>query len=161
MSTNGNIAISTVAAGDDLVAVVGLMRAYAASLPVDLGYQNFEAEMAAMPGKYAPPKGVLLLARDADGVPIGCVALRPMDEAGRCEMKRLYIAPEGRGRGLGRMLVEALMSEARRIGYREICLDTLPHMGEAMALYATLGFAPIAPYYGPAPAGTRFLGRML
>lgn len=153
--------IEAVCGGEDLAAVIALMRAYARSLPVDLGYQNFEAEMAAMPGKYAPPAGVLLLARNADALPIGCVALRPLDDAGRCEMKRLYIAPEGRGQGLGRMLVEGLMIEARRIGYREICLDTLPHMGEAMALYATLGFAPIATYYGPAPQGTRFLGRML
>ncbi len=146
---------------EDLDRVAGLFRRYAASLPVDLGYQNFEAELAGLPGKYAPPQGVLLLARDAIGDPIGCVALRPMDEPGRCEMKRLYIAREGRGRGLGRRLVEALMQEARRIGYREICLDTLPHMDEAMGLYEKLGFTPIQPYYGPAPAGTRFLGRTL
>lgn len=154
-------AIDLVRNPDDLVAVIALMRAYASSLPVDLGYQNFEAEMAAMPGKYAAPMGALLLARRSDGLPIGCVALRPMHEPGRCEMKRLYIAPEGRGQGLGRRLVEALMQDARRIGYREICLDTLPHMADAMGLYAKLGFAAIPPYYGPAPTGTRFLGRML
>lgn len=160
-ANSGATSISAVRSREDLDAVIALMRAYAASLPVDLGYQNFDAEMADMPGKYAAPTGVLLLARDGGGRPIGCVALRPMDEPGRCEMKRLYIAPAGRGLGLGRRLVEALMIEARRIGYREICLDTLPHMDDAMGLYAKLGFAAIPPYYGPAPDGTRFLGRML
>ncbi len=159
--TADGITITVASGGDDLAAVIALMRAYAASLPVDLGYQNFEAEMAAMPGKYAPPKGVLLLARNKSRSPIGCVALRPMDDAGRCEMKRLYVAPEGRGIGLGRRLVEALIAEARRIGYREICLDTLPHMDEAMGLYGRLGFTAIPPYYGPAPEGTRFMGRLL
>ena len=105
---------------EDVATVVVLFRAYAASLSVDLAYQNFEAEMQAMPGAYAPPAGALLLARDADGSPLGAVALRPMAEAGHCEMKRLYVAPAGRGRGVGEGLVNALATTARGIGYREM-----------------------------------------
>ena len=145
---------------DDLAAIAGLFRAYAASLPVDLGYQDFEAELAALPGKYAPPAGALLIARDGAGAPLGCVALRPMAD-GCCEMKRLYAAPAGRGLGLGRALAEAICAEARRRGYREIRLDTLPTMTEAQGLYARLGFVPTAPYYDTPVAGTRFLARAL
>ncbi|HWT10978.1 MAG TPA: GNAT family N-acetyltransferase [Roseomonas sp.] len=148
------------AAPDDVAAIAGLFRAYAASLPVDLGYQDFEAELAALPGKYAPPAGALLIARDAAGAPLGCVALRPMAD-GCCEMKRLYVAPAGRGLGLGRALAEAICAEARCLGYREIRLDTLPTMTEAQALYARLGFVPTAPYYDTPVAGTRFLARAL
>src|ERR1700733_6356013 len=88
---------------EDLEATKALFNAYAASLGINLSYQNFVAEMAAMPGKYAPPKGELLLARDKVGAAIGCVGLRPLED-GVCEMKRLYVAPEGRGLGLGRAL---------------------------------------------------------
>src|SRR6202035_4575987 len=101
--------------------------------------QDFEAEMAAMPGKYAPPAGELLLARDGAGKPVGCVGLRPIEPAGCCEMKRLYVAPEGRGIGLGKALVDALVEVAERIGYREIKLDTLPSMAGAQSLYRKLG----------------------
>ncbi len=145
----------------DIAAAVTLFRAYAASLPVDLGYQNFEAELAAMPGKYAPPGGALLLARGADGAAIGCVALRPMDEPGCCEMKRLYVAPEGRGSGLGRALVEAIIGEATRLGYREIRLDTLATMTGAIALYRKSGFVPMAAYYDTPIEGTIFLARVI
>lgn len=149
------------ATAGDIAAVAALFRAYAASLPVDLAYQDFAAELAGLPGKYAPPAGALLLARGAARAPLGCVALRPMDAPGRCEMKRLYVSPAGRGLGLGRALVEAIFDEARRLGHREICLDTLPSMTEAIALYARLGFAPIAPYYDTPVAGTHFLARAL
>ena len=86
----------------DLAAVVDLFRAYAASLDVDLAFQDFEAELAGMPGKYARPKGALLLARGSDGAPVGCVGLRPMHAAGCCEMKRLFVTPEGPGCRAGR-----------------------------------------------------------
>jgi ribosomal protein S18 acetylase RimI-like enzyme len=142
---------------EDLAAVIVLFRAYAASLDVDLAYQGFEEEMAAMPGKYAPPCGVLLLARGANGAALGAVALRPVEPAGCCEMKRLYVAPEGRGLGVGEALVRALLTEARRIGYREVRLDTLPSMATAFALYRKLGFQEMAPYYDTPVAGTRFL----
>jgi N-acetylglutamate synthase-like GNAT family acetyltransferase len=87
--------------------------------------------MEAMLGKYAPPAGELLLARFANGTPVGCVGLRPIEEDGCCEMKRLYVAPEARGSGLGERLVAAVMREAERIGYREVRLDTLPFMRDS------------------------------
>jgi len=146
---------------DDLAAVVALFRAYAASLDVDLAYQGFEAEMAAMPGKYAPPAGRLLLARSGGGTPLGCVGLRPLDPPGCCEMKRLYVAPEGRGIGLGARLVAAVIGEAEAIGYREMRLDSLPSMGPAIALYRRHGFETMAPYYDTPVAGTVFLRRVL
>ncbi|MBE9606053.1 GNAT family N-acetyltransferase [Acetobacteraceae bacterium H6797] len=113
-----------------------------------------------MPGKYAPPKGALLLARNTEGTAIGCVALRPLAE-GCCEMKRLYVSPEGRGLGLGRALLEAILAEARRIGYREIRLDTLPGMDSAIALYEKAGFSRIPAYYETPLAGTIFMAKPL
>ena len=96
-----------------------------------------------------------------DGTPVGSVALRPIEPAGSCEMKRLYVSPEGRGMGIGEKLVCVLTQEARRIGYNEIRLDTLPTMTGAMALYRKLGFEEIAPYYDTPVAGTRFMRLML
>jgi ribosomal protein S18 acetylase RimI-like enzyme len=154
-------AIVTVQAPSDLADVITLFTAYAGSLSIDLTYQGFAGEMAAMPGKYAPPKGELLLARGADGQPLGCVGLRPLDAPGCCEMKRLYVAPEGRGLGVGRALAEEIISAAKRIGYREMRLDTLPEMDKAIAIYRTLGFVPIAPYYDTPIAGTLFLAKQL
>src|SRR5215213_4907593 len=153
--------IARVRTAADFDSVIKLFRAYADSLGIDLSYQNFEAEMAAMPGKYAPPRGDLLLARDPSGAPIGCVGLRPLDISGCCEMKRLYVSPERRGVGLGRRLVEAVVREAKRIGYKEIRLDTLPSMAGALALYRKLGFEPMEPYYDTPVVGTVFLRRSL
>ncbi|MDC0667143.1 GNAT family N-acetyltransferase [Nannocystis radixulma] len=149
--------ISPASGPPDITAVAQLFAAYAASLGVDLGYQDFETELASLPGKYAPPSGALLLARDATRMPVGCVALRPLADAGACEMKRLYVAPEGRGLGLGKALLAAIIGEARRIGYREIRLDALPTMTAAQALYRAHGFEPMAPYYDTPVAGTAFL----
>ena len=145
----------------DVEAVAALLRAYAASLPVDLAYQNFAAELATLPGPYAPPLGALLLARSPVGAAIGCVALRPLADRGAAEMKRLYVAPEGRGLGLGRALVEAIVREAGRLGYGEIRLDTLPSMRQAQALYRKCGFAEALPYYPTPVAGTLFMRRSL
>jgi ribosomal protein S18 acetylase RimI-like enzyme len=145
----------------DLAAVALLFRAYAASLPVGLGYQDFDGELAGLPGKYASPAGELLLACDAAGAPLGCVALRPLAPAGVCEMKRLYLDPAARGSGLGRALASQVIETARRLGYRELRLDTLPSMGAAQALYADMGFTEIAPYYAPTPEGTVFLALRL
>jgi GNAT superfamily N-acetyltransferase len=141
----------------DLAAAVKLFRAYASSLNVDLGYQNFEAELETMPGKYAPPRGELLLARSSQGDPVGCVGLRPIQPEGCCEMKRLYVSPEGRGCGMGERLVVAIVREAERIGYHEMRLDTLPSMKEAIALYRKCGFEPIEPYYDSPVIGTIFM----
>lgn len=146
---------------EELEVIAALFEAYAASLSVDLDYQDFGAELASLPGKYAPPRGALLLARDASGRPLGCVGLRPIAIAGVCEMKRLFLAPEARGLGVGRALAEAVVEEARRIGYRELRLDTLATMTAARGLYRQLGFVEIAPYYAPTPAGTTFMALAL
>jgi ribosomal protein S18 acetylase RimI-like enzyme len=136
-------------------------RAYAASLSIDLTYQDFEAELAALPGKYAPPSGALLLARGAGGDALGCVALRPLGELGFCEMKRLYVDPSARGLGLGKALVEVILHEAGRLGYAEMRLDTLPSMKAALALYGSFGFERIGPYYDTPVPGTVFLAKRL
>lgn len=136
-----------------------MFRAYAAALGIDLGFQDFEAELDGLPGKYAAPRGRLLLAWQGSDA-VGCIALRPID-ARRSEMKRLYLRPDTRGSGLGRRLAERLCEEARLAGYRQICLDTLPSMTAARGLYDELGFRPTAPYvYNPLP-GAIFLARDL
>ncbi|SHJ08437.1 Acetyltransferase (GNAT) family protein [Roseomonas rosea] len=145
----------------DLAAVAQLFRDYAASLGIDLGFQGFEAELAGLPGRYAPPGGALLLARGEAGDPLGCVALRQIGGEGACEMKRLYVAPTARGLGLGRALVEAILAEAARLGHAEMRLDSLPSMTGAIALYRSMGFTPIAPYYATPIAGTMFLARRI
>lgn len=146
---------------DDLAAVADLFAGYAASLPVDLGYQDFDGELAALPGKYAPPGGELFLARDAAGAPLGCVGLRPLPDEACCEMKRLFLLPAARGLGLGRALTERVIDQARRLGCRELRLDTLATMTAAQALYRSLGFEPIDPYYAPTPEGTVFMSLRL
>jgi putative acetyltransferase len=201
----------------DLPAIMSLFRAYAASLPIDLGYQGFDGELASLPGKYAPPTGALLIARDANGAALGCVAMRPLDpsppgegvaqratgfrraeaasaaQAGGaaaplsestapsslpspsklgdtlpsregwsvCEMKRLYVAPAGRGQGLGRQLALAIIEAARAAGHHEMRLDTLSSMHEAQALYRALGFTEIAAYYDTPIEGTVFMSLKL
>lgn len=144
----------------DLADAAALFRAYAGALPVDLAWQGFAAELDSLPGRYAPPDGALLLARAAGGAAVGCVAMRSLGR-GVCEMKRLYVAPAGRGLGLGRALAQAVIAAAEAAGYREIRLDTLPTMGPALALYRALGFTAIAPYYETPVAGTVFLSRPL
>jgi len=128
----------------DLPAVAELFQEYAAALPVDLGAQGFIEELAELPGSYKAPRGTLLLARFDGGDACGCVALRPLTE-NACEVKRLYVSPSARGAGIGRALVSALLSEARHLGYREVKLDTLSNMIEAISLYRSFGFRPIPP----------------
>ena len=134
---------------------------YAASLPIDLGFQGFDAELAGLPGEYAAPHGQLLLAQSEDnGETLACGALRPLpdcDYANACEMKRLYVRPAGRGLGLGRLLAQALLDEARRAGYSVMLLDTLDEMEAARTLYASLGFVEIPPYYYSPVAGAHYL----
>lgn len=140
--------------GEQIAQVRELMREYAASLGVDLSYQNFDRELAELPGNYAPPSGTLLLAMAGDAA-AGCVAIRPLG-AGFCEMKRLYVRPEWRASGLGKRLVEAAIEDARQAGHRYLRLDTLPAMSAARHLYAAMGFREIAPYYSSPVAGTSF-----
>lgn len=153
--------IRPVSTADDLEAVRALFEGYAASLPVDLGYQDFGDELAALPGKYAGPRGELLLARDDLGGPLGCVGLRPIAPEGCCEMKRLFLLPAARGLGLGLAMTQAMIAAARARGYGELRLDTLPGMSAAIGLYERLGFRRIAPYYAPTPAGTIFMALSL
>jgi putative acetyltransferase len=136
-----------------------LFREYSEQLGVDLCFQGFEQELAGLPGEYAPPKGRLLLASHG-GSPIGCAALRDLG-GGACEMKRLYVRSEGRGVGVGRRLAEALIAEARAIGYTLMRLDTLPQMREALILYRSLGFYEIGPYRFNPVEGTVYLEKRL
>jgi GNAT superfamily N-acetyltransferase len=148
------------AGSGDVADIAALFRAYAATLPVDLAPQGFEQELKKLPGAYARPSGALLIARAGDGAPLGCTALRRIDDE-ICEVKRLYVAPEARGAGLGRALVAAATERANRAGYREIKLDTLPGMHAAIALYEKSGFAPIAPYGSHPYPGLICLGKVL
>ena len=140
------VAIAPARDGADIDAARALFREYVAALGVALDFQDFDAELATLPGKYAAPRGALLLAT-VDGEPAACVALRPLD-AGTCEMKRLYVRPAFRALGLGRRLVETILAEARARGYVRMRLDTLrDHMGTAEAMYRRLGFVDIPAYY--------------
>jgi putative acetyltransferase len=136
-----------------------ILREYAASLDVDLCFQGFETELATLPGEYAPPSGQLLLAL-VDGELAGCGAFRPLpdvDYPNACEMKRLYVRPAFRRFGLGRLLAQRLLDEARRAGFSNMLLDTLDDMESARELYATLGFDDVAPYYYNPIPGAHYL----
>jgi carbonic anhydrase len=132
-------------------------RNYAGWLGVDLSYQNFEQEMASLPGAYAAPQGRLFYA-EVDGRPAGCVGVRPLNDSdGVCEMKRLYVAPEERRRGIGAALALAAIKAAKEIGYRKLIIDTLPNMRMAVKLYRELGFTEAPNYYQTPVEGTMFL----
>ncbi len=140
---------------DELPFVQQLFREYADGLGIDLCFQDFEAELTGLPGRYSRPAGgVWLATRDTEAS--GCIALRPIDSA-TAEMKRLYVRPAFRGTGLGRRLAERVIVEAREAGYRRICLDTMPSMSDAVRLYRSLGFSPIEPYcFNPVPGAMYF-----
>ncbi|HQQ69669.1 MAG TPA: GNAT family N-acetyltransferase [Alicycliphilus sp.] len=136
-----------------------IFQEYADSLGVDLEFQNFSQEVARLPGEYAAPRGMLLLA-EVDGAIAGCCAFRALDNvdyANACEMKRLYVRKAFRGFGLGRQLAEAILDAARQAGYACALLDTLDGMEAARALYAGLGFVEIPPYYHNPVAGSHYL----
>ena len=153
------VELLTPATAELLAATRSIFRDYAASLGVDLCFQNFEAELAALPGEYAPPSGALLLAL-VDGEVAGCGALRPLPEsdyANACEMKRLYVRPAYRKFGLGRLLAQALLDRGLQAGYSAMLLDTLDDMEAARSLYASLGFEEIPPYYFNPIPGAHYL----
>lgn len=154
-----NIALITPENGDLVEATRNIFREYAASLGIDLNFQNFDEELAALPGDYAAPAGQLLLAL-VDGEIAGCGAIRPLldaDYPNACEMKRLYVRPVFRRFGLGRLIAQRLLDDARRAGYSEMLLDTLDDMESARELYASLGFEATTPYYYNPIPGAHYL----
>jgi ribosomal protein S18 acetylase RimI-like enzyme len=158
-AATGRIELFVAATPAQLDAARELFREYAASLGIDLCFQGFEAELAGLPGDYAEADGVLLLAT-VDGALAGCGAMRPLpdvDHPNACEMKRLYVRPAFRRYGLGRRLAQALLDRATAAGYSSMLLDTLDEMESARELYASLGFAEIAPYYYNPIPGAHYL----
>ncbi len=157
--TSDTIHIRPFTSTSELAMVRTLFAEYANSLDIDLCFQNFEAELASLPGDYAPPRGALMLAWSQHTL-VGCCALRPLDAADypdACEMKRLYVRPALRGGGLGRRLAETVMEAAQQAGYAYILLDTLSEMETARAMYQDLGFIEIPPYYYNPIEGAHYL----
>jgi putative acetyltransferase len=153
------IQLSTPTSTEELQCVRDLFAEYARTLSVDLCFQNFDAELNALPGDYGSPRGGLIVAL-VDGLPAGCCALRALDGvdyANACEMKRLFVRPGFRGLGLGRKLVESTLEMARLAAYDCVLLDTLDDMEAARALYEELGFEEIPPYYYNPIAGAHYL----
>jgi len=141
--------------GPDIDLARELFREYQRSLNIDLCFQDFENELAGLPGEYAPPFGRLFLLYEEKNL-AGCVALRRIDDQ-TCEMKRLYVRPDFRGRQLGKRLTEAVIDESRIIGYKKMKLDTLPIMTTAITMYRSLGFKPTPPYRNNPVPGALFL----
>ena len=144
---------------NQITEIKDLFLEYARSLDFELCFQDFDKEMAELPGDYAPPDGRLFLA-ELEGESAGCIALRKFKE-GICEMKRLYARPQFRGHNIGKMLVEKLISEARQIGYIKMVLDTVPSMQTAQKLYRSLGFYEIKPYRNNPVDGAIFMELIL
>lgn len=166
-----NITIVPARTAEHMSVVADMFRTYTEALGIDLSYQDFSTELNGLPGKYAPPDGELLIAYGQENqVPLGCVALRPLrlslvspidkskpESILYCEMKRLYVSPAARGTGVGRILAHRIVEEARKRGYNELRLDTLPSMKRAIAMYEKLGFVQIDAYYPTPIEGTVFL----
>jgi GNAT superfamily N-acetyltransferase len=159
-SSDNSFTVSPARAGVEMISAAALFRAYAKVLPVDLAPQGFAAELKSLPGPYAPPAGELLLAKRGDHV-LGCIGLKSLAPPDVAEIKRLFVRPQARGAGVGKALVEVAIKTAQALGYREIKLDTLPEMAEAIALYRSFGFAPIPPYGSHPYPGLVTLGKML
>lgn len=159
MTTEPAVGAPAVVPANDMGVVRELFREYQAFLGVDLCFQDFERELASLPGSYAPPAGALLLAMANDAV-AGCVGLRPLSD-GACEMKRMYVRPAFRGLGLGRALADAVVAAAVEAGYRSMRLDTLETLHTAIDMYRSMGFAPIEPYYHNPLPGVLYLEKAL
>ena len=157
--TPASISLAPAQQPDDLDLIRSIFREYAGTLNVDLAFQDFETELGGLPGEYAEPRGALVLAR-VDGEVAGCCALQPADTAdypNAAEKKRLYVRKPFRGFGLGRLLTEHILDQARLAGYSTVLLDTLDDMEAARALYEDLGFTEIPPYYHNPYAGAHYL----
>jgi len=154
-----SVSIVPASGAEEIRVVRQLFLEYQQSLGISLCFQGFEQELAALPGDYATPTGGLWLAL-LDGDDVGCVGLRPCGD-GRGEMKRLYVKPHGRGRGVGQRLVDTVLEAAAGAGYETLCLDTLPSMHAAQRMYRRMGFVDCAPYGGHALSGTVFMERTL
>ncbi len=156
---DAKLALHTPSSATEMEQLRSLFLEYAASLSIDLCFQDFEQELAALPGEYAAPRGAMLLATVAGEV-AGCCAMRPLDSvdySNACEMKRLFVRPQFRGLRLGRLLAETMLDAAKLAGYDCILLDTLDDMEAARALYNELGFEEIPPYYFNPIAGAHYL----
>ena len=150
-------AITPAITSQDLADICKLFQAYAESLGIDLSFQDFQTELASLPGKYdATAKGALLLAKDSNGTALGCVAVRSWS-GDICEMKRLYVAPDARGTGLGKELANASIAQARILGYSKMRLDTLATMATAQKMYMQIGFREIPAYRHNPIDGTKYL----
>lgn len=136
-----------------------MLREYVAWIGLDLAFQEIEEEIADLPGQYEEPAGALLVAEENHHL-IGMIALRPLSGS-ICEMKRLFVRPEARGRGIAKELVTQILEQARHLNYDEVRLDTLPMMGTAQSMYESFGFIDIAPYYQTPITGTRFMAKRL
>ena len=154
-STPSTLQIIPAHSQEHLEAIRELFTEYSHSLDIDLCFQGFTQELAELPGRYVTPEGRLLLMLEGATM-AGCVALRKIGD-GTCEMKRLYLRPGFRRRGAGRLLAAAIIDAAREIGYQRMRLDTLPSMKQAIALYRSIGFRQIEPYYENPAAGTIFM----
>ena len=153
----GSFNIIPARTGGDLSVVAELMQRYSDELRIDLSFQGFIDEVCSLPGRYAEPRGALLLCRSGEGTPLGCVAMRPLKPPRSCEMKRLFVSPLARGRNIGSALVSAVIQVAADARYEEMTLDTLPSMDAAQALYRKAGFTDCDPYYETPIPGTRFM----
>lgn len=159
METSPTIVLSHPESPEQWLATREILLEYAHSLGFDLGFQQFEQELAELPGQYAPPQGLMLLAW-VDGQVAGCGAFRNLPDAdypNACEMKRLYVRPAFRRFGLGRQLTQALMDSAAQAGYSNMLLDTLDDMEAARGLYESLGFVEVPPFYFNPIAGAHYL----
>lgn len=170
MLVNPRVRVLAAVSPADIAHAAVLMREYAASLPFPLDYQGFESEVQALPGKYAPPQGCILLARvDTQQEPVGCIAMRALDASGyrvgdarpACEMKRMYVRPGARGLGVGRALAIELVARARDAGYAMMKLDTERTFIAATALYRDLGFVEIPRYNDDPQPDTMWMGLVL
>ncbi len=155
MRTSAKIGIRFVTNGPDVRTVRQLFLEYQSAIGTDLCFQDFTRELTDLPGEYAPPSGRLLLAV-SEGDAAGCAAMRRIEEE-VCELKRMYIRPKHRGKGIGRIMAEVMIGEARKLGYKRMRLDTLSTMKEAIGLYESLGFIDIPAYrYNPI-SGARYM----